>query len=316
MVTTITDQKSGVDTDKAFKVPVVAATTGTNITLSGLQTIDGIAVAAGHRVLVKDQTDKTENGIYTAQTGDWKRAEDFDGLRDVATGTTVFISQGTVNGAKYFYVSTAGDPTPGSTIDFTAAPLNLLEAQDALEISYNPAASNLSAVNVQYAIDEVNFNAQRFKWGYSDSYDVASNKFSGGYGVTLRLVDTDGGAGVDNVMYFDAKAQQEANVTIDGSTVTSATLNMDTGGHLRYIEFTGDGSINVTKPSTPSAFPASYKLIIEDGGDHTVTWDASILWPGDGTPPTLQSGGVSIVNIDYDALNDKLYGTLQGSGYQ
>jgi hypothetical protein len=51
--------------DLAIKAPARVATTGSNITLSGLQTIDGIALAAGDRVLVKDQTDQPRTASTT-----------------------------------------------------------------------------------------------------------------------------------------------------------------------------------------------------------------------------------------------------------
>jgi len=312
MATVITDQTSGVDTDKSFKVPVDAATTA-NITLSGLQTVDGIVLTADQRVLVKDQNDSTENGIYKTSTGNWTRTEDFDGPRDTATGTTVFVTAGTVHAAKYFYISTMNNPAPGAAITFTQAPINSVTTANAIDISYDNTGTGIQATNVDYAIDEVNFNAQRFIWNGNDTYASPDNKFASGYGITLRLVDTDAGSNTNNVMYFDVHAVQEANVTINGTTVTSVTLDMDDGGHLRFIEFTGNGTISITKHST---YPASYKLIIKDGGAHTITWDSNILWPGDGTPPSLPASGTAIVNIDYDKLNDKLYGTLQGSGYQ
>jgi len=58
-----------------IKEPVEAATTPTdgNITLSGLQTIDGYATLVGDRILVKNQTNGVENGIYTASAGVWTR---------------------------------------------------------------------------------------------------------------------------------------------------------------------------------------------------------------------------------------------------
>lgn len=57
------------------KEVVKVATTG-NITLSGLQTIDGVSLSSGDRVLVWQQTDQTENGIYVASGSSWNRAED------------------------------------------------------------------------------------------------------------------------------------------------------------------------------------------------------------------------------------------------
>ncbi|TGP13555.1 hypothetical protein EN877_34035, partial [Mesorhizobium sp. M1D.F.Ca.ET.234.01.1.1] len=55
--------------------PVRLATTA-NITLYGLQTIDSVLTQVGDRVLVKDQADQTQNGIYTASEGQWFRAAD------------------------------------------------------------------------------------------------------------------------------------------------------------------------------------------------------------------------------------------------
>lgn len=88
MATTFTDRVNGALGSLAFKAPVVVATTGA-ITISGLQTIADIAVADGDRVLVKNQTDASENGIYVASSSEWQRAKDFDGNRDAVKGTLV-----------------------------------------------------------------------------------------------------------------------------------------------------------------------------------------------------------------------------------
>ena len=73
----------------------VSVATTENITLSGEQTIDGILTSAD-RVLVKDQTDPKENGIYVSAAGAWTRAADMDGAEEVA-GSFVFVTGGTVN---------------------------------------------------------------------------------------------------------------------------------------------------------------------------------------------------------------------------
>src|SRR5206468_9730283 len=52
---------------------VLAASTGANLTLSGTQTVDGIALAIGNTILVKDQTTPSANGIYTVASGAWTR---------------------------------------------------------------------------------------------------------------------------------------------------------------------------------------------------------------------------------------------------
>ena len=79
-------------TGLSWKTEVRAATTG-NITLSGEQVIDDVPVKAGDRVLVKNQTDPTQNGIYIVSTSDWYRAPDADTGEELAQAT-VFVADG------------------------------------------------------------------------------------------------------------------------------------------------------------------------------------------------------------------------------
>lgn len=75
------------------KQSVKAATT-VNISLSGTQTIDGVVVGVGDRVLVKEQTTASQNGIYIVSAGAWTRATDADTGVEL-TAAFVFIEQGT-----------------------------------------------------------------------------------------------------------------------------------------------------------------------------------------------------------------------------
>jgi len=76
-----------------IKASVKVATTA-NITLSGTQTIDGIVLVASDRVLVKDQTTGTQNGIYVVAAGAWTRATDMAAGSD-ASGAFTFVQYGT-----------------------------------------------------------------------------------------------------------------------------------------------------------------------------------------------------------------------------
>lgn len=96
-----------------WKEPVRAATTG-NITLSGTQSVDGVALAAGDRVLVKDQASPVNNGIYVVAAGAWTRATDMDQNSEVL-GATVFVSEGTTNGNAQYKMTTDGPITIGTT---------------------------------------------------------------------------------------------------------------------------------------------------------------------------------------------------------
>lgn len=96
-----------------WKEPVRAATTGT-VTLAGTQTIDGVALVAGDRVLVKNQATGSENGIYVVAAGSWSRATDFDEASEVV-GATTFISEGTENGNEVWLMTTDAPVVIGTT---------------------------------------------------------------------------------------------------------------------------------------------------------------------------------------------------------
>jgi hypothetical protein len=97
------------ETAVAIKAPCLVATTGANIALSGVQTIDGVTVGNNsERVLVKDQTTQTQNGIYIAGTGSWVMAADWTGNNNVVCGTMVVVAGGAIN-AGILFVQTCTD---------------------------------------------------------------------------------------------------------------------------------------------------------------------------------------------------------------
>lgn len=101
------DRLDGLSSSTAVKGPCKAGTTG-NATLSGEQTIDGVACVTGDRVLVMAQTDATANGIYVVDTGTWARSKDFSRSRDIRKGTQVYVVSGTTN--EGWYGITTADP--------------------------------------------------------------------------------------------------------------------------------------------------------------------------------------------------------------
>lgn len=150
MPSTVTDRLNGLTTSVAVKASVQAITTA-NITLSGLTqpTLllgSGVTLAENTRVLVKDQTDPSKNGIYLASTSDWPRSKDFDGARDVVNGTLVVFPISIGNGA-FYQVECANDPVIGSTaITFSLLDNpNVTYPQNAAEIS-----GNLTPIDTTY----------------------------------------------------------------------------------------------------------------------------------------------------------------------
>jgi hypothetical protein len=85
-------------------------TTDTNLpALSGLLTIGGIALSSGDRVLVKNQTAGSANGIYVAAAGAWTRATDANDGTKLGAGTIVYVNAG-APGGDGLYSLTTNDP--------------------------------------------------------------------------------------------------------------------------------------------------------------------------------------------------------------
>ena len=112
------DRLGGAKGSLAWKAPCRVATTA-NITLQGTQAIDGINVVTYDRVLVKDQTNAIENGIYCVLQSNWVRTKDFDGNQDVVKGTRVYVTDGTIGIGEYLLSSENPIVFETSDINFT-----------------------------------------------------------------------------------------------------------------------------------------------------------------------------------------------------
>lgn len=163
------DRIQGLSGQQAIKTPCRLATTA-NITLSGEQTIDGVAAVEGDRVLVKDQTTTTQNGVYDVSTGSWTRSLDFDGPNDIADGTMVLVNSGSTYADKVFKLN-ATEPI---TIDTTA-----------LTFTVATTFTDISAFGATL-LDDPNAAAARTTLGAA-----ASDVVSSAIGSTVQAFDAD-----------------------------------------------------------------------------------------------------------------------------
>ena len=143
-------------TDAATKGYVDAAVNGTDwkqsvrvattsdITLSGLQTVDGISLAAGDRVLVKAQTAAKDNGLYVVASGAWARSSDADTDGKVTAGLSVMVEEGTSQADSQWRLITDGAIVLGTTA--------LLFAQIGAGTTYS-AGAGISIVGNTVAVD-------------------------------------------------------------------------------------------------------------------------------------------------------------------
>jgi len=110
--------RQGLDVKQSVRVATTAAI-NLSSDLNNGDTIDGVTLVTGDRVLVKNQGTALENGIYVATaSGAASRSSDANGTADTGelkSGTFTFVEEGTVNSDKGFVVSTNGTITVDTT---------------------------------------------------------------------------------------------------------------------------------------------------------------------------------------------------------
>ena len=143
-----------------WKNSVRVASTG-NLTLSGTQTIDGIALSAGDRVLVKNQTTQAHNGIYVVASTSWSRAIDNDTWAELVSAS-VFVEEGAVNADTAWVCTVDSGGTLGTTAvswtQFTGASqivagLGLSKTGNQLDVNVDNQSIEISGDTIQAKLD-------------------------------------------------------------------------------------------------------------------------------------------------------------------
>lgn len=147
-----TDRISGFNAGVSVKIGCQVATTGA-ITLSGIQTIDGVSVGtAGERVLVKNNAPATENGVWVADSSTWIRARDCDGNKDILPGSLVYVDRGNTNNRTFWVFnssSTATSVTVGTdSITLSRVTQGLEQASSWVDTNFLPVTSSSSGLSV------------------------------------------------------------------------------------------------------------------------------------------------------------------------
>ena len=188
---------------------IAEAATTANIDLTAdLQngdTLDGVTLVTGDRVLVKDQTDATANGLYiVVASGTASRDPQFDTIAELS-GQMIVVNQGTVNDNKIFLCTTDSDATIGvSNITYTViTPANVgtvtsVGVADSGSSEFTVANSPItSSGTITLAVNS-----------------IANTKITGlGTSSTLNV-----GTSANNVVQLDGSAKLPA---VDGSQLTN-----------------------------------------------------------------------------------------------
>jgi len=150
----------GFDWKQSVRVATTAAGTLSSSFASG-SAVDGVLLATGDRILIKNQATGSENGVYVvAAAGAPTRAADADSSAEVTAGMTIFISEGTVNGNSSWSLTTddaiplvftqvaggslysagAGLVLTGSAFDLVAADTSLTVNADSVQVRLGDAS--------------------------------------------------------------------------------------------------------------------------------------------------------------------------------
>jgi hypothetical protein len=272
MTATYSSRLTGIETSVAVKAPVRAATTA-DITLSGEQSVDGIALVDGDRVLVKDQTAASENGIYVVSTGAWARARDFDGSSEISHGTLTYVTQGSTLSNTLWALNTA-TPSIGSALPFIQLLFSGSLPLDGLVVEAlgDPGADRLvgwresADTTIYYTLGaglefdgtEVRITATSFAQTLLDDDDAAMARATLGLGSAATLA---AGTSASNLVQLDGSGQLPA---VDGSQLTGMS-----GALLARCAFDGTGST----PLSVEANGLNVTDVTKNGtGDYTINF--------------------------------------------
>ena len=236
-----------------WRDPARVSTT-TNITLSGLQTIDGVLVNEGDRVLVRSQTTGSENGVYVAGTGSWVRSSDFSS--GSANKYAVLVTEGDV-GAGAGFVVTAESP-------YTIGTSNLVFTQ----FSGNPTANagaglsktgNTLSVVTDGTTTEISGNSIRVK----DS-GISASKLAVGCVNTANIVN----GSVTNPKLANSSLTVSAGdgLQTGGLVYLGSSVTLDVDGTV--VRTAGNQSIAGVKSftDTTQSLNASTGAVVVGGG--------------------------------------------------
>jgi hypothetical protein len=289
--------RSGLDVKQSVRVATTGPVTIANQLEAG-DTIDGETLVAGDRVLVKNQSTASENGIYVVQaSGAAVRATDFDSSDEVSAGAFTFVEEGTDNADSGWVVITDGSITVGSTaIDWAQfSGAGQIVAGDALSKDGETLNVNVDNVSIEVSADALRIASGAAGSGLSASAGVLSVNTAAAGGLEISsddlqikidpnytgLVTTTDGLALsasvagDGLTFSAGVLSRNAIDLGQGSDDTTGTLPVDQGGTGATTESGARNNLAYTSPSgantsTPTLARVANK-VVGDGVDTSFT---------------------------------------------
>ena len=229
----------------------------TNITLSGTQTVNGVALVGGDRILVAGQTSGAENGVWVVDASTWTRATDSDTDGELR-GYIVSVSNGTYAGYKYINTN-ASTITVGTTA-----------------ITYSEFSNNIEIDPVFTAWRDTTRTANTFWAAPNGSNGVATWRALAVADVpTLNQSTTGSAATLTTARTISATSDISWSVTFDGSanvTAAATLATVATAGTYRSVTINNKGLVTSgTNPSIALGSEVSGVLPIANGGTGSAT---------------------------------------------
>ena len=256
-----------VDTVAQGLGPKAACAVGTtvNITLSGLQTIDGYTTVAGDRVLVKNQSSSQFNGIYIASASAWTRSTDMDVWSEVPGAYTVLLNGGQ---ADTGWVCTA---TQSGTINVTAMPWVQFSGTNTYY-----AGTGLTLASNTFSITNTGVSASTY--GSASVVPVlavnAQGQITSASNSTISIAPSQINATIPN------SGLTNSSITVNGSTIAlggSATITANTtnaltiGTGLSGTSFNGSSAVTIANTGVLSVTGTSPVNALTVSGATTVS---------------------------------------------
>ena len=286
-----------------WKDSVKVATTA-NITLSGTQTIDGVAISADERVLVKNQSTGSENGIYLCKAGAWARAADMNAA-DEFSGAAVFVQEGTANGDTGYVCTNDGSVTVGTTaitfVQFTGA--GQLSGGDGIDITGSTISVNVDDSSIEISSDALQVKAagitNAMLAGSIANAKLANSTISG-VSLGANLNSLSAGNGLSMTSYNGSAAVSDLTIELDG-----ATLSVGAGGIS-----VSDGGIGATQLAADAVVSAK----IADGAIDSAAYLADSVVTNAKLAGSIANGKLANSTISGVALGANLNSLSAGNG--
>lgn len=283
--------------DAALKKAVRVATTA-NITLSGTQTIDGIAVVAGDRVLVKDQTTTSQNGIYVVAAGAWTRPTDADTASKMA-GAFVNVDEGTANGGKLFDNDFKSTDTLGTTAMTWAAFVGTNDAQTLTNKTINIANNTLTGVAPLASPTFTGTPASVTASADTNTTQIATTAFVIGQASSTAPAAL-GTAAVGTSLRYARADHVHAVPTLASLGAAASGANTDITALDQDITITATGTIAANtigyRGLPQNSQTAAYTLALADQGKHVVNTTGGFVIPANATTAFPIGSAITLVN--------------------